>query len=69
MGDSSTVVVGQRLGRVQDYVAGDGTYVRNGMIISSVLGKKAVEETTETGQKVLDSWCDTPFIDFEIGAV
>ncbi|KAJ2081648.1 hypothetical protein H4R24_002172 [Coemansia sp. RSA 988] len=39
-----TVTPGRRLGLSEEYEAGRGTYTRNGMIYSSILGTKVVEK-------------------------
>ncbi|KAJ2162486.1 hypothetical protein GGF46_000617 [Coemansia sp. RSA 552] len=43
-GDTVVVTPGRRLGLTEEYAAGAGTYVRNGMIYSSILGTKETKE-------------------------
>ena len=43
-----TVVPGEKLGVIEEYVPGQGTYVKDGNILSSTIGKK------EIGQKTRD---------------
>ncbi|KAI9506260.1 hypothetical protein BX070DRAFT_219595 [Coemansia spiralis] len=42
--ESVIVTPGRRLGLTQEYESGPGTYVRNGMIYSSILGTKKIEQ-------------------------
>ncbi|KAJ1920730.1 hypothetical protein H4219_001129 [Mycoemilia scoparia] len=45
------VTPGRRLGSLQDLEPGYGTYVRNGMIFSSVLGIKKTSKSEDTSKK------------------
>ncbi|PIA16737.1 hypothetical protein COEREDRAFT_15229 [Coemansia reversa NRRL 1564] len=46
-GGIESVTPGRRLGLAEEYEAGSGTYTRNGMIYSSILGTKVVEKAEE----------------------
>ncbi|KAG5462552.1 MAG: hypothetical protein BJ554DRAFT_4655 [Olpidium bornovanus] len=50
---ADVVVPGQRLGYLDDYSPGPGTYVRGDLILASVVGFRRVAEATvaETGKK------------------
>ncbi|PVV00496.1 hypothetical protein BB560_005119 [Smittium megazygosporum] len=42
------IIPGQRLGSTEKFIPGRGTYVRNGIIISSLQGKKEIERSGES---------------------
>jgi len=42
-----SVTPGQRLGNVDEVVAGNGTYVRNMFVHASVLGTKIIQEVED----------------------
>ncbi|RUP49420.1 LOW QUALITY PROTEIN: hypothetical protein BC936DRAFT_142563 [Jimgerdemannia flammicorona] len=45
MAAAETVTPGQRLGHLQDYLPGPGTYARQGLLYASVVGVKQILET------------------------
>ncbi|KAJ1941424.1 hypothetical protein EC988_006764 [Linderina pennispora] len=50
-GQTVVVTPGRRLGLAQEYEAGIGTYVRNGMVYSSILGTRKTKEPTSDDNK------------------
>ncbi|KAJ1834293.1 hypothetical protein LPJ63_002081 [Coemansia sp. RSA 2711] len=60
-GESVIVTPGRRLGLAEEYEAGSGTYVRNGLIYASILGTKIIQPTADTtAEETSDKTSDTP---------
>jgi exosome complex component CSL4 len=49
--DSSTVVPGTRLGTMDEFTPGEGTYVKQQFIYASVVGFKTLSDSTESKDK------------------
>ncbi|KAJ1985648.1 hypothetical protein GGI04_006261, partial [Coemansia thaxteri] len=47
---SVTVTPGRRLGVAQEHEAGSGTYVRNGIIYSSILGTRVISDSSSNNE-------------------
>lgn len=57
--ETAAVTPGQRLGYAEDYIAGPGTYERDGLLYASVVGLRRIEPGSD-GKVSLDLESITP---------